>query len=339
MTDELEAQIHDIIGWVADRVGSETLPERSISFLEPEADLWRYSPENLAAIPGQNGGGVHEPSLLGTFRQWRELGRIPLAGETPFDFRVPLELDVAPHLQPGRSVPEFLRGQTRGEWLWDVEQTFGRPMSPPPLSRLQPHDNARRLFVALSDLVHELGFTIRMLRSQRGRDEGSTDHRARVIEVAGWRNPSERAAILAHETFHAYLHGPDDPVGAKYGHSVAARSIAELEVEIGTHVVLASHGIDSEARTGRAVAFWSDRLQQEMPEFGRDARSPTRSALVHAVEARVAVVAKTILTASDALGGDPRTAPDSLRQRLHTPADLEEAGYRPHPPRSGPGLG
>lgn len=339
MTSNTESGIRALIEQVADGTDDVLLSRPALEFLAPGDDLWRYSPENLAAVAERDFYPPFGPTLLGSFQQWRELGRFPLGGTPPLDVRVPVEADQQRFLG-GRATGGLAdpSGQTRGEWLWDVEQTVGRPMPPPPLVRLDPHENARKLFVALSDLVHELGFSIKVLHSQRGLNEGGTHHKERRIEIAGWLNSTEQAAILAHETFHAFLHGPDDPIGAKYGSEIGARSLAELEVEIGTHVVLAAHGIDSTARARYAIAFWTEQIRTELSAVNADRPVPSRSAIARAIPGRVSAVAQTIMAASEALTGDPRTAPDSLRQRLHTPADLEAAGYRPHPPRSGPGL-
>lgn len=302
--------------------------------LDASASLWRYSGGNVALLMMQMAQrGTDEPTLVAGFKEWERHGRNVLRGEhalwviAPRTARVQQVLlpdgtrhripvgDKAPNGAVDEGKKTLITGW-RGQAVFDVSQTEGTPLLVPRSAGL-PSVEVPRLWESLAGVARAHGFSVQVTDSQFGLTSGFTDFAQHRVQVGGWLNSEERAAVLAHELGHVLLHGPNDNVGKLYGSSVDHRGLAEVEAESVAYTVLKAHGIDRGPQSASYLSGWADAvIEAEQSAAGATSRKPaSRVDIAKSVLGRVTAASKEILEVTDppGLGGKVPAAEASLR--------------------------
>ncbi|MDQ0144698.1 ArdC-like ssDNA-binding domain-containing protein [Pseudarthrobacter niigatensis] len=303
--------------------------------LDASASLWRYSGGNVALLMMQMAQrGTDEPKLVAGYKEWERHGRTVLRGEhalwviAPRTARVQQVLlpDGTRHRLPvGDKAPKgavdegkkTLITGWRGQAVFDVSQTEGTPLLVP-RSAGRTSVEVPRLWESLAGVARAHGFSVQVTDAQFGLTSGFTDFAQRRVQVGGWLNSEERAAVLAHELGHVLLHGPDDKVGKLYGSSVDHRGLAEVEAESVAYTVLKAHGIDRGPQSASYLSGWADAvIEAEQSAVGATSGKPSasRADIAKSVLGRVTAASKEILEATNppGLGGKIPAAEASLR--------------------------
>ncbi|GGH94611.1 ArdC-like ssDNA-binding domain-containing protein [Arthrobacter liuii] len=302
--------------------------------LDASASLWRYSGGNVALLMMQMAQrGTDEPTLVAGFKEWERHGRNVLRGEhalwviAPRTARVQQVLlpdgtrhripvgDKAPNGAVDEGKKTLITGW-RGQAVFDVSQTEGTPLLVPRSAGLTSVE-VPRLWESLAGVARAHGFSVQVTDSQFGLTSGFTDFAQHRVQVGGWLNSEERAAVLAHELGHVLLHGPNDNVGKLYGSSVDHRGLAEVEAESVAYTVLKAHGIDRGPQSASYLSGWADAvIEAEQSAAGATSRKPaSRVDIAKSVLGRVTAASKEILEVTDppGLGGKVPAAEASLR--------------------------
>ncbi len=303
--------------------------------LDASASLWRYSGGNVALLMMQMAQrGTDEPTLVAGYKEWERHGRTVLRGEhalwviAPRTARVQQVLlpdgtrqripvgDKAPKDSVDEGKRTLITGW-RGQAVFDVSQTEGTPLLVPRSAGLPPA-GASQLWGSLERVARAHGFAVHVTDSQFGLTSGFTDFAQHRVQVGGWLNSEERAAVLAHELGHVLLHGPNDKVGKLYGSSVDHRGLAEVEAESVAYTVLKAHGIDRGPQSASYLSGWADAVvEAEQAAAGETTRKQpaSRVDIAKSVLGRVTAASKEILEMTDppGLGGKVPAAEASLR--------------------------
>ena len=293
--------------------------------LDASASLWRYSGGNVALLMMQMAQrGTDEPTLVAGYKEWERHGRTVLRGEHALWVIAPRTARVQQVLLPDGTrhrIPVGAKAPTgavdegnktlitgwRGQAVFDVSQTEGTPLLVPRAAALTSVE-VPRLWESLAAVACAHGFSVHVADSQFGLTSGFTDFAQHRVQVGGWLNSEERAAVLAHELGHVLLHGPDDKVGKLYGSSVDHRGLAEVEAESVAYTVLKAHGIDRGPQSASYLSGWADAvIEAEQSAAGATSRKPpaSRVDIAKSVLGRVTSASKEILEATDppGLGG------------------------------------
>ncbi|MEW1947720.1 ArdC-like ssDNA-binding domain-containing protein [Pseudarthrobacter sp902506025] len=303
--------------------------------LDASASLWRYSGGNVALLMMQMAQrGTDEPTLVAGYKEWERHGRTVLRGEhalwviAPRTTRVQQVLlpdgthhripvgDKAPKGAVDEGKKTLITGW-RGQAVFDVSQTEGTPLLIPRSVGLTSVE-VPRLWESLAGVARAHGFSVHVTDSQFGLTSGFTDFAEHRVQVGGWLNSEERAAVLAHELGHVLLHGPNDNVGKLYGSSVDHRGLAEVEAESVAYTVLKAHGIDRGPQSASYLSGWADAvIEAEQSAAGATSRkqSASRVDIAKSVLGRVTAASKEILEVTDppGLGGKVPAAEASAR--------------------------
>lgn len=304
-------------------------------FLDASASLWRYSGGNVALLMMQMAQrGTDEPTLVAGYKEWERHGRTVLRGEhalwviAPRTARVQQVLlpdgthhripvgDKAPKGAVDEGKKTLITGW-RGQAVFDVSQTEGTPLLIPRSAGLSSVE-VPRLWESLAGVARAHGFSVHVTDSQFGLTSGFTDFAEHRVQVGGWLDSEERAAVLAHELGHVLLHGPNDNVGKLYGSSVDHRGLAEVEAESVAYTVLKAHGIDRGPQSASYLSGWADAvIEAEQSAAGAKYRKQpaSRVDIAKSVLGRVTAASKEILEVTDppGLGGKVPAAEASLR--------------------------
>lgn len=292
-------------------------PEQWQVLLDESATLWRYSGGNVALLMMQMAQrGSQVPSLVAGYREWERHGRTVLKGEHALWVIAPRTARVQEVTMPDGTRQRVPIGETvprdaltdekksvvtgwRGQAVFDVSQTRGRPLLVPRGETMQSEGASQRLWDSLSLVARSHGFELRESEAQHGLASGFTDFAHRRIEVGMWMNIEERVAVLAHELGHVMLHGPDDKTGRLYGSSADHRGLAEVEAESVAYTVLKAHGIDRGEQSGLYLWGWAESvIQTQRAAFEQDMYSPrptSRVDVAKSVLGRVTAATKGIL--------------------------------------------
>lgn len=291
--------------------------------LDASATLWRYSGGNVALLMMQMAQrGTDEPTLVAGYKEWERHGRTVLRGEHALWVIAPRTARFQQMLLPdgtrqripvGDKLPsgavdegkKTLITGWRGQAVFDVSQTQGAPLLVP-RSANHSSSEAPQLWEALAGVARAHGFSIHVTDAQYGLTSGFTDFAQRQVQIGGWLNAEERAAVLAHELGHVLLHGPDDAVGKLYGSSVDHRGLAEVEAESVAYTVLKAHGIDRGPQSASYLSGWADAvIEAEHSVAGNDSsrrQPPSRVDIAKSVLGRVTAASKEILEVTDPPG-------------------------------------
>jgi antirestriction protein ArdC len=301
-------------------------PSRWQVLLDASANLWRYSGGNVALLMMQMAQrGTDEPTLVAGYKEWERHGRTVLRGEQALWVIAPRTARVQQMLLPDgtrqriRVSDKLPAGAIdegkktlitgwRGQAVFDVSQTQGAPLLVPKPAQHVPVETPQ-LWESLAGVARAHGFSVHVTDAQYGLTSGFTDFAQRQVQVGGWLNTEERAAVLAHELGHVLLHGPGDDVGKLYGSSVDHRGLAEVEAESVAYTVLKAHGIDRGPQSASYLSGWADAVieaEHSASGGGSSRKQPSsRVDIAKSVLGRVTAASKEILEVTDppGLGG------------------------------------
>ncbi|WP_240756432.1 ImmA/IrrE family metallo-endopeptidase [Micrococcus luteus] len=274
-----------------------------------------------------------EPTFVAGYKQWKALGRSPLAGgsmqifaplmarfasstpQNPGSWR---RLDRYEKPKPGETVRSKMVRAIPVR-VWDVSMTDGPPIPERPAPTLMEGQAPDGLWEGLSALVAAEGFAVLRVEHEgmiHGAN-GLTDFQARTVAVRTNMDDAAQVKTLAHELAHVMLHGPDSPDAT--GH----RGVGEVEAESVALMIGAAHGMDTTAYTIPYVSGWAGTVKDKDP-----------AEVVQATGERVRKVAVTILDALPTVQvgtGDP---PGLSRESTGT---SRVAGSKRIAPQSVPG--
>ncbi|MDN6555162.1 MAG: serine/arginine repetitive matrix protein 2 [Acidipropionibacterium jensenii] len=269
-----------------------------------------------------------EPTFVAGYKQWKALGRSPLAGgsmqifaplmarfasstpQNPDSWR---RLDKFEKPKPGETVRSKMVRAIPVR-VWDVSMTNGPPIPERPTARLLEGEAPSGLWEGLEALVEADGYRVLRVEHEgiiRGAN-GLTDFAARTVAVRTNMDPAAQVKTLAHELGNVRLHGPDNPDWAKH------RGIGEVEAESVALMIGAAHGMDTSSYSVSYVSGWAGTVKDKEP-----------AEVVQATGERVRKTAAAILDALETVqlgGGDPpgltrEAAPRAERMR---PAFVEQ---------------
>ncbi|WP_439592649.1 ArdC-like ssDNA-binding domain-containing protein [Microbacterium sp.] len=278
-----EAKLERLHAQLADAVAKLVTSDDWVRALEFTARFRSRSFNNTMLIWMQHlaafeQGRVAEPTptYVAGFRQWLSLGRSVDRGQTGYMIFAPVDARFASptpqvveswrRLAP-REVPrgdDEVRTRlvgVRPAYVWDASQTSGAPIPHVPTPQLLAGEAPQGLWDGLASLVHEHGYTTRIVGSDRdiGGANGMTDYLTRSVAVRGDMDPAARTKTLAHELAHVMLHGPDNADAALH------RGIGEVEAESVALMIGAAHGLDTSGYTIPYVATWATSVDGKTP--------------------------------------------------------------------------
>jgi antirestriction protein ArdC len=217
------------------------------AYLEFAAKFHNYSLNNLLLILCQR----PDATRVAAYRKWQSLGRQVRKGEKSIGIFAPMvRKSETPDGEERRYVSGF-----RIVSVFDVSQTDGDDL-PEDVTRptLLDGEAPEGLWESLAAIVTANGYTLTRTPSLRG-ENGYTSPSDKVVNVTAGLSDAQSCKTLAHEIGHMILHCEDKTLCAD---ALAHRNVAEVEAESIAHLVMAEHGIASDAYTLPYVAGWSD---------------------------------------------------------------------------------
>lgn len=202
----------------------------------------RYSIYNTWLILLQRPGAT----LVAGYRTWQKLGRQVRRGEKGIAILIPRRYKVEVIDPETGEVREEEKVYFTTGYVFDVSQTEGKPLPPPP-GGLPDGDGGEELARRLEELAARRGIAVEekeQLFSPDGRPAVGQSLGGRIRLRAGL-SPLARAAVLAHEIAHELLHRQ---------HAVS-REEAEVEAEAVAYAVLAHFGFEHHG-AGSYVGWW-----------------------------------------------------------------------------------
>ncbi|MEV0283511.1 hypothetical protein AB0H36_05255 [Kribbella sp. NPDC050820] len=193
---------------------------------------------------------------------WEKLGR-QVVGRNAIRILKPVHSRTSP-ADNGPTVDGQVHQQVIGfrvATVYDVTDTVGRPLELP--STPAPH--SRRVPVGLWDAltreVYADGFALEVRPSGNGSD-GYTDYKAKQIVLGDHLDDYTAVARLAHEVGHMRLHSA---TGTGATPDETRRGVREVEAESVAYIVLAHHGVGTEASSFDYVAGWAALVDPDDP--------------------------------------------------------------------------
>lgn len=225
-----------------------TTSEGWTTYLNFASKFHAYSANNLMLILIQR----PDATQVASYRKWQELGRQVRKGEHSIGIFAPMT----------RTRTDEATGD-RKTWVsgfkvvsvFDVSQTDGDPLPEDPARPvLLEGDAPQGLLDSLTAIVTGHGYSLRFGPTERG-ENGYTRPSDKVVQVTEGLSPAQTVKTLAHEIAHMLLHVDEDVLNAE---ALAHRGVAEVEAESTAHLVMAEHGVATDAYTLPYVAGWSD---------------------------------------------------------------------------------
>lgn len=216
------------------------------------------------------------PTYVAGFRQWSQLNRHVMKGQSGFVILAPVTGRVASSTPNDASTWRRLgRGEearagdvvrsrlvgVRPAYVWDVSQTSGASIPGTPDPVLLEGQAPRGLWDGLADQIEARGFGLRLVSTATaiGGANGLTDYTSREVSVRMDMDDAAQVKTLAHELGHVILHSPDNADAAMH------RGIAEVEAESVALMVGAAHGLDTSSYTVPYVSSWASTVSDRSP--------------------------------------------------------------------------
>lgn len=193
----------------------------------------------------------------------------------------------------------------RVDTVYDVTNTVGPPIVMPAMPAPSAHRVPHGLWDALAHEVSASDFTV-SVRPTGDASDGYTDYEGREIVIANHLDDVTAVARLAHEVGHMRLHSAPDVAGAG---SVMCRGVREVEAESVAYIVLAHHGLSTEASSFDYVAGWAALVDPKEPERVIKA---TGARVVNASRQLIDSTSQYLKANRPTLPPVPARAPDSL---------------------------
>ena len=234
----------DLLATLADGVAELTNSTAWRAWLDVQRRFHRYSWGNTLLIAAQ----CPDATRVAGFHAWLRLGRHVRKGEHGIAILAP----VVPRLRvvdADSGDERWVAGRPhafRVAHVFDVSQTDGEELAPPPVTRLEGGD-PKDWYTQLRDVAHSLEFTV---EEDYLPDDvnGDCNHALRQIRIEVRNGQRQQVKTLAHELGHAILHA--DRAGL-------CREQAELEAESVAYVVCAGLGIDTSEYSFGYLAVWA----------------------------------------------------------------------------------
>lgn len=236
------------------------------------------------------------PTLVAGFKQWKQLGRSVVKGQSGYMIYAPLTARLATTTpsdaqswrrlgrgetaRPGEVVRSTMIG-VKPAYVWDVSQTDGEPIPQPPRPVLLAGQAPDGLWEGLAVQVTGRGFTLGSAADAGvlAGANGITNFTDRTVRVRADMDDAARTKTLAHELAHIAL-GHEQRRGGEGLH----RGIGEVEAESVAMMITAAWGMDSTGYTIPYVAHWASSVDGQDP-----------GAVVRATGERVRTTALAIL--------------------------------------------
>ena len=234
----------ELLATLADGVADLTSSTAWRAWLDVQRRFHRYSWGNTLLIAAQ----CPDATRVAGFHAWLRLGRHVRKGEHGIAILAP----VVPRLRvvdADSGDERLVAGRPhafRVAHVFDVSQTDGEELAPPPVTRLEGGD-PKDWYTQLRDVAHSLEFTV---EEDYLPDDvnGDCNHALRQIRIEVRNGQRQQVKTLAHELGHAILHA--DRAGL-------CREQAELEAESVAYVVCAGLGIDTSEYSFGYLAVWA----------------------------------------------------------------------------------
>lgn len=207
----------------------------------------QYSSRNALLLYQQARERGFVPTKVAGYRVWKSLGRHVRRGEKGLAIVVPIRDRDASNAQgDDHGVPsDALRG-FRVSYVFDVSQTDGASLNEPLTPVLLAGSGLPEVSKFLTAQLEVHGFTVSM--APLVGMNGLTDIVRRRVEIARGLEDRQTLKTLCHEYGHVLMHET----------GVSDRSVAEVEAETFSFLVLGLLGIDSGAYSFPYIARWAD---------------------------------------------------------------------------------
>ncbi|MBX3099508.1 MAG: ImmA/IrrE family metallo-endopeptidase [Salinibacterium sp.] len=215
-----------------------------------------------------------EPTFVAGFKQWQQLGRNVLKGQSGHVILAPVTARFA-QLPSGGQPRRLARGEQprpgevvrsgmvsgKAVHVWDVSQTDGAPIPVHPAPVLLSGHAPAGLWAGLAGRVAAAGYTLTDAESAAaiGGANGVTNFTARTVQVRADMQDAARVKTLAHELGHVLLHDPQEDAGPPH------RGIGEVEAETVALMLCATYGLSTEDYSVPYVASWASRVDGVEP--------------------------------------------------------------------------
>jgi len=219
------------------------------------------------------------PSYVAGFKQWKQLGRSVMKGQSGYMIFAPVKarfatstpsdagswrrLDRYEKPKPGEVVRSRMVGAIPA-YVWDASQTDGDPIPERPKPVLLEGEAPAGLWDGLAALVEADGFSLVRVPDATSLSgaNGMTDYEARTVSVRMDMDHAAQAKTLAHELAHVRLHGPENRA---WDEARLHRGIVEVEAESVALMIGAAHGMDTTAYTIPYVSGWASSVKDQSP--------------------------------------------------------------------------
>ena len=329
--ERMDAKLAAAQGILAAQVAALQSGEDWKRFLDLQASLHSYSPNNVMLIAAQHAKAfaegsvsVAEPGYVAGFTTWKALGRTVDKGQHGYMVLAPCRSSrrfavgddgqprpLAKGDAPGdgeRVEAHMVTTGFRVAHVFSVHQTSGPELPMPPRPQLLAGAAPPGLEAALVAMVESLGFSVGTVPGAAaiGGANGVTEFGSHRVLVRADMAEAAVVKTLAHEAAHVLLHS--SPPG-----QYLPRPAKEVEAESVAYIVASVHGMDSGGYSFPYVSFWA---------------GPDGANAVQAAQARVAQAARLIINASPAAHVDGGAPPGAAELATAARARQAQANYR-----------
>lgn len=216
------------------------------------------------------------PTYVAGFKQWQELGRSVVKGQSGYMIWSPVKarfasrdpsnkdswrrLGYREQPKPGEIMRTKMVG-VKPAYVWDVSQTDGEPIPQQPHATLLQGDAPPGLWDALAAQVDDHGFDLLNVPNDAVLNgvNGATNFGTRTVSIRLDMDDAARVKTLAHELAHIVLDHGDRAADGLH------RGIGEIEAESVAAMVTTAYGMDTTGYSVPYVATWSTTVDDQDP--------------------------------------------------------------------------
>lgn len=212
------------------------------NYLSAMGRFHRYSWGNVLLIASQKPGATQ----VAGFHTWRQLGRSVKKGEKGIMIFAPMlvkEREPASTVQPGKAETAFRLAGFRSAYVFDVQQTDGRPLPQFAATTGDPKEFGEKL----KSIVAGRGISVEYDPSIAPTLGASSGGRIRLQPGLA---PAEEFSVLAHELAHEMLH---------HGKSTSPlpKVVRETQAEAVAFVVSSAVGLETNRAASDYIALYN----------------------------------------------------------------------------------